>query len=280
MNGISNFDYLKMEGDIKDKSSVCLCGHSNIGRILTIEKGNGEFKVIECKNCGLKRTLNRVTPHVFYRPDKIDNPEESINKCMEWGGSIFSEIYKFKKEGRLLDIGCSIGGFVKLANTRGFKGEGIDLNKYAIEVGKNLGLNLHHGDFKDMDFEKESFDVVTLNHCFAYIDNPNNLIKRIYSILKKGGILGISDSNCSGLLPRIIKGRWYGWHEENVWHFSTKTLISSLRSLDERFKIVKVKNSSMAHHSDNPILNFIKKWVFHTIELIGQGDKTIVLLQK
>ena len=44
LSGISNFDYLKMEGDIKEKSSVCLCGHSNIGEISTIEKGTASLK--------------------------------------------------------------------------------------------------------------------------------------------------------------------------------------------------------------------------------------------
>lgn len=279
------------------KSKNCLCKCENSKKVLSGVSPEGtRFTIIRCNRCGLERTSDvyddRSYLREFARLNNQIDPKEELRKRMRWGKELINEIVKIKKGGKLLDIGCFIGGFVKLANIKGFKAEGIDLNIDAIKIGRKFGLKLYAGDFisypivpntfKDIKgFKKESYDVITMNSVLQHISNPQPFLKKAYSLLKPNGILGISEPNCDGLLPKLIKEKWYAWSpNEKLWHFSPKTLISSLGILEKRLRLIKIRTTNIEHSSKNPVINFILSSFLDLIKSVGMGDKMIVLMKK
>ncbi len=49
-------------------------------------------------------------------------------------------ILKYKNKGKLLDVGCAFGFFLKYLRKK-FKIYGFDISDYAIDVAKKFGLN-------------------------------------------------------------------------------------------------------------------------------------------
>tara|TARA_R100001015_G_C4632582_1_gene196333 strand:- start:2144 stop:2863 length:720 start_codon:yes stop_codon:yes gene_type:complete len=99
---------------------------------------------------------------------------------------------------KLLDIGCSSGGFLTLVNDRVNEENvvcelhGIDIAKKAVELANDKGIaNCIVGSVTDMDYEDSTFDVIhtadVLEHLFPKDRVP--ALKEINRILKSDGIL-------------------------------------------------------------------------------------------
>ncbi len=106
-----------------------------------------------------------------------------------------SLIKQHKTDGKLLDVGCSFGFFVKVASNRGFAAAGIDVSEFAIENAKRL-----HPDLKFflMDIQKKTgfddgeFDVITAFELLEHLENLSFALNEIKRILSGEGMLLVS----------------------------------------------------------------------------------------
>lgn len=89
-----------------------------------------------------------------------------------------------KTSSKLLDLGSGDGSFVQVCKEHGFDAFGLD--------GSKDGINFENDK---LAFDKETFDVVTLVSVIEHINNPSNILKEIFRVLKKGGILIIITPN-------------------------------------------------------------------------------------
>ncbi len=72
-------------------------------------------------------------------------------------------IQRFKTGGRLLDIGCSAGVFVKAAGDGGFHACGIDVSAVAVQFAREqLGVDVQRTTLEDAQFGGQRFEVITL----------------------------------------------------------------------------------------------------------------------
>ena len=81
----------------------------------------------------------------------------------------FSElIKKYKTQGSLLDIGCSVGIFLKIAKQDGWETYGLEISKDTAKLArKRYGLEVLVGSLHQTNFEPDSFDVVTIIPMFS-----------------------------------------------------------------------------------------------------------------
>ncbi len=122
------------------------------------------------------------------------------------------------RQGTLLDVGCSVGGFVRAASELGYAAEGIDISLSSVAVGQEMGVNIRAGDFLHAEFTTQ-FDVITMWATLEHLPDPNRYVRRAREQLRPGGMLLASVPNFSGITQRLIgpKDRYVGVDHLNYW---------------------------------------------------------------
>ena len=135
----------------------CIICDKSINKIVFTEFG---INILKCKNCG----------HVFssYKQNQdYDNyfKEEVISKDQFWWNEAHKKMYndfckKFieNKRGKLLDVGCGLGYFVKkVIFYPSWQVYGYEISKSAVDYAKKeLGLsNVYCGKVENTNFQKK-----------------------------------------------------------------------------------------------------------------------------
>jgi SAM-dependent methyltransferase len=96
---------------------------------------------------------------------------------------------------RVLDVACGTGFYSVLLAKFGHQVVAIDISEKSIEYAKQLAIvngcsdNIEHHvmDISQLDFDKDSFDIVTGEESIHHLIKYPNAIENIYSVLKPGG---------------------------------------------------------------------------------------------
>ena len=98
--------------------------------------------------------------------------------------------------GKVLDVGCGCGFFLKEARNRGWDIMGIDPSKESIDYSERLlGTTFTcMGTLKDLSQENK-FDVVTMIDSTGFSSEPWADIEKARTLLKEGGLLYLRFSN-------------------------------------------------------------------------------------
>lgn len=216
-------------------------------------------RMVRCRACGLIYRNPRPTA----RGLASTNVQDSMDFLWEErvGGRRSQQFRRFldsfpDRPGRLLDIGCGSGFFLKMAQERGWDAVGVDLNSQAVAYAKT-----HHqvdavcSDVRDVPFPEGSFDLVTLWNVLDHIPDPFDLLTEVRRVVKDHGYLFIRTPNVvwqlqgyklANLLRRIGWGtifdeRPYTTFIFHLCNFSPRTL----RMLLDRsgFVPLSIKNS-------------------------------------
>lgn len=97
---------------------------------------------------------------------------------------------KLKIHGKILDIGCSSGKFLKHLSKHIESGIGIDIALKMPNSGNISFLNLDAS--KNLPFKNNYFDCVTCFEVIEHIKNDKNMIKEVKRILKPYGYFILS----------------------------------------------------------------------------------------
>lgn len=151
-----------------------------------------------------------VPPNWYYQSIKKDILQRY------WHKRRFEEVSKVIEPtyGKILDIGCADGMFSKVIFDQSKADQliGIDVLKSSIKWANNhwskdARMKFTLGDAHDLKFSSNTFDAVFALEVLEHVHRPNDVLKEINRLLKKGGyavFLVPSDS----LLFRTI---WYLW---------------------------------------------------------------------
>jgi 2-polyprenyl-3-methyl-5-hydroxy-6-metoxy-1,4-benzoquinol methylase len=91
---------------------------------------------------------------------------------------------------RLLDVGCSYGGFLEAASAAGFEVCGFDIVPEAVAYVQQNGLRAQCcGTVSEFVLESEPFDVISVLDANIYWPDQPGELREIYQRLKPGGIL-------------------------------------------------------------------------------------------
>jgi SAM-dependent methyltransferase len=134
--------------------------------------------------------------------------------------------------GRLLDVGCANGDWMRLMKERGWTVEGLEPS---AEAANPHGLDICHGTLESADFAPESFDVVTAWAVFEHLHDPMRAFRHVERWLKRGGHLIIVVSNIKSLASR------FAYQEDiprHLYVFSEQTLAEYARAVGLSLKTV------------------------------------------
>jgi|TARA_B100001964_G_C14199752_1_gene585178 2-polyprenyl-3-methyl-5-hydroxy-6-metoxy-1,4-benzoquinol methylase len=214
-----------------------LCPICSVDDIVWVfEKGGFDF--VKCRHCGLlyvNPQLKADVSEAFYKRSKTSTAwikvqqgekEQDWNYRMKYFPAL-KELKSLKPQGgRLLDIGCSIGQFVKHSAKFGWQGEGVELNKEAVEFGrKEYGLKIYDKKLDELGLDGESYDLITLWGVLEHLTDPNKMLLDVNRLLKKDGLLLLFVPNGHSLIVRLsrehnstVSGR------SHLWYFTPVTI--------------------------------------------------------
>ncbi len=189
-------------------------------------KTNLTNKIYYCNNCNFfeaeildktqqkKINYNKLLNSVSYL--RVINFQKILNKI---------EIYfKFKPCG--LEVGCSTGIFMQLAQERNFKMIGIEPMQSSFNIAKNKNLTVINKYFSKDFFYNKNFDFIIFNDVFEHLPKINEIIGKCKELLKDDGLLIINLPISDGILYKISKiFNFFGISNffKRLWQFDTES---------------------------------------------------------
>jgi SAM-dependent methyltransferase len=197
----------------------------------------GRFSVCRCEQCGLVRLDPRLAEAQLaelYERDYFSGEHATGYDSYERDQQLYEKTFarriklicRYKSTGRLLDIGCSLGYFLNVADSSGFDVFGIDVSAYAVEhCQPRFPGRVRQGLLEPRQFAPSFFDVVTMFDLFEHVYHPRAFLTSIYEITKDDGIVVITTPNHRSFLSRLSKRNWVSYKiPEHVYFYTPETL--------------------------------------------------------
>jgi 2-polyprenyl-3-methyl-5-hydroxy-6-metoxy-1,4-benzoquinol methylase len=110
-----------------------------------------------------------------------------LDRCAWW----LAAVLEFRlPPGQLLEIGCSHGGFLGLAELAGFRVSGIELSPWVVEFArKSFGVNVLTAPIERHAFPAGSFDIICMFDVLEHLRDPVTTMECCAQVLKPDGIL-------------------------------------------------------------------------------------------
>jgi len=126
------------------------------------------------------------------------------NPAYKWR-AFLRQILRHRQQGRLLDVGCALGSFLKHASQY-FTCSGCDISTYALEYARHGlpgSVDLFQGSLGELPAH-QGYDVIT---CFDVIEHMKDLHlvwKNLQDLLNPGGLLVITVPVYDGPLGWLV----------------------------------------------------------------------------
>lgn len=232
-----------------------VCGSADIIKKFSGQDIKDALDLLCCKDCGL----------AFLSPEPKDETQED----KYWDNTKQKEIYtdnkievNFEKDfqkklkliksvsekGKLLDIGCGTGQFLRVARKEGWDVYGLDISAEASRIaGEKYSIRVFVGKPEEFKTDGMMFDCITLWDAIEHFKNPGASLKAISALMLSGGILVLRTPNDSALLRKIarffaafgIKSFLkYVYYSPHYFYFNPNTLKKILKKTG--FKVEKL----------------------------------------
>ncbi len=101
------------------------------------------------------------------------------------------KIIEQNKFGKILEVGCGTGYWLKLLNRRGLKLFGLDFSLPMLNKAKKDSLILINGNASRLPFQKKSFDFIFCINSFHHFPDKKKFLRDTFDLLRENGILSI-----------------------------------------------------------------------------------------
>lgn len=201
------------------------CGYTKASKYRVIDG----YTLFRCPNCDLLITHTGDREWKQYIREKYSHQyardyEVMLPKLRKRFARHISLIKGFKSGGRVLDVGCGTGHFLKYIREtdRSWQVYGVEPNRLLRSVAtKNSGVVIKNGTLNVIPFSDNYFDVIT---CYDVLEHSTELkknIRELKRVLKPQGLLFIQAPNYRSLMARLTGDRWDWWCiPDHVLHFS------------------------------------------------------------
>jgi SAM-dependent methyltransferase len=112
--------------------------------------------------------------------------------------------------GRILDVGCANGDFLKVARDRGWQVFGADPSVARAQVEAE-GIQLVGTTVQDAAIEEGSLDAITFWDVLEHVTDPIADLVRAGALLKPQGVIALTVPDSANVLARTSGRRWFGY---------------------------------------------------------------------
>jgi len=112
-----------------------------------------------------------------------------------------------RKPGRVLDIGCGNGLFLRRAIAAGWNATGMEPDVMAARAARASGARVV-GDLHEL--EKSSFDAICASHVIEHVHDPGAMLTAALDLLRPGGVFWLATPNANSRGRRHFGRYWRG----------------------------------------------------------------------
>ena len=138
---------------------------------------------------------------------------------------LLDEFEVYRETGKLLDVGCGIGYFLDEAKKRGWDVHGTEYTDKAIAICKAKGINMKQGKLDPALYKEGMFDIVTSFEVIEHINNPQEEVQNIRTLLRSGGLFYVTTPNFNAIERYLLKEKYNViQYPEHLSYYTKKTL--------------------------------------------------------
>lgn len=241
-----------MDAPVALESPDCLlCGGSDFTvaqRFLVdqVWRKPGTFQVSRCSACGFLMSRPRPVPGEalgFYYDEAYSGEGgdtlglkgfyesdlgKLLNKVRVW---IIMKVTTVDASDRLLEVGCSYGGFLREARTlTDCAAHGLDFDEGSIEGAVDPEeIEYRTGTLSEADYADGQFTLVCMYHLLEHVPDPLTTLRAAHRVLAPGGHVSIEVPNARGVWRYVFGRFWLPWFmPQHISHFTPATLSRAL----------------------------------------------------
>lgn len=217
-------------------ASCPVCGHEE-WRLLftapdTVHRTSQQyFPVAECTDCGLGRTVfpeGRSDAADLYPSSYVYHDAEPLKarrasrkasrRVAEMTGSVgywrwcdpeYADLEEVgKAPGRVLDIGCGAGRYLRRFSELGWQVEGVEPSASAASVARQRGFPVQTASAEDAEYPSDTFDLVTMYHSLEHCERPQLVVEHALKALRPRGVLAVALCNFDSPGLRFFGAVW------------------------------------------------------------------------
>jgi len=168
-----------------------------------------EFEVFLCQNCQTLFTLGESAAAKFDYNGYYNEKNLSVPLFIEGRlKQIIDSFASYRRNNRLLDVGCGAGSRIVAAVQADWQAEGVEVSNPAFDFLRQKDFQMFHGELAAARFPENSFDVVTASELLEHLPEPLGLLEEIRRILRPGGLFWATTPHGKGVSARLLGVDW------------------------------------------------------------------------
>jgi SAM-dependent methyltransferase len=187
-------------------------------------------RIMRCALCGFGFRQLRSTEQEMAQLYRRMNPEIYEAEAAGRATTALRHLRILQRRqapGRILDVGCASGMFLKVAAGAGWAVEGIEpseiLHRTATNALAGVG-QVHCGTLEETDLPLGSFDAITVWDVLEHVPDPIGFLTRCKSLLKPEGHVFLNVPNLDSKEARLLGKRWPLLLAEHLNYFNRNSL--------------------------------------------------------
>jgi SAM-dependent methyltransferase len=214
-------------------TSACnLCGARDAALLSARDRRGRPLRTVICRRCGLcwtdplpsaaeleryYREEYRLDYQGAFTPRRTHIYRAGRNALDRW-----RQLRPWLSPGaRVLDVGAGGAELVYLLARLGYRAAGVEPNRgYAEYAVAQYGIDLRVGLWQEMDFQADSFDLVTMYHVLEHTADPRGALARIRRWLAPKGALAVEVPN----VEAVCGAPGHRFHRAHLFSFNPPAL--------------------------------------------------------
>lgn len=191
-----------------------------------------DTRFVQCESCGMVYVTEVPISFVngeFYEDrtesfylseDKLQSDYDPIRFQREW--KLFR---RWVPSGRILDVGCSTGGFLRgLPLFGSYDLTGLDVSQGALNMAERQGIHVIREPFLEWEPSGPRFGAITFWAVLEHVEKPDAFLHKAASLLQPDGICILLVPNLHSLAIRCLGSRYRYIMAEHLNYFSARAL--------------------------------------------------------
>ena len=195
------------------------------------------FNIVTCQSCGFHFTNPRPSEASIGRYYQSENYISHSNTKKGLMDKIYHLVRNFTlkgkltlinkqqpNKGKLLDIGCGTGMFLKVCQDNGWNVTGIEPDKGASQLANEQGLNVIKPTIWQLN-QTEQYEVITMWHVLEHVHQLQQCVEWLRNHLTTNGTLIIAVPNLNAYDAQQYQEQWAAFDvPRHLYHFSQQDM--------------------------------------------------------